>query len=318
MRKLVEEELEGDWVAERDFTPQLFIHDEEAHAPAVPGARLEHRTATARSSTASSLGNVVPQKQEGFSAVTVKVTRGDLTPEQFRGLAQIMRDYTRRLRAHDRAAEPDAALGPQRGALRRLAAAARARPRRRRRRRDHRRRQLPGHRQLQARHHELDGPQRGRQGAPRRDGDRGSARQADPHQDERLPERLQPAPHREHRLLRRVDQGRRAHDPGLRRRTSAASTRAAPSPTASASRCACPPSACPRRSSAGSASTSTSARTARSSTPSPSASARRRSRTSSSDLAMPVEFGLENMNMFIDWNRSGPFEVIRGEGECAI
>ena len=36
------------------------------------------------------------------------------------------------------------------------------------------------------------------------------------------------------------------------------------------------------------------------------------------DLAMPVEFGLENMNMFIDWNRSGPFEVIRGEGECAI
>ena len=36
------------------------------------------------------------------------------------------------------------------------------------------------------------------------------------------------------------------------------------------------------------------------------------------DLALPVEFGLENMNMFIDWNRSGPFEVIRGEGECAI
>ena len=36
------------------------------------------------------------------------------------------------------------------------------------------------------------------------------------------------------------------------------------------------------------------------------------------DLAMPVEFGIESMNMFIDWNRSGPFEVIRGEGECAI
>ena len=36
------------------------------------------------------------------------------------------------------------------------------------------------------------------------------------------------------------------------------------------------------------------------------------------DLAMPVEFGLETMSMFIDWNRSGPFEVIRGEGECAI
>ena len=36
------------------------------------------------------------------------------------------------------------------------------------------------------------------------------------------------------------------------------------------------------------------------------------------DLSLPVEFGLENMNMFIDWNRSGPFEVIRGEGECAV
>ena len=40
---------------------------------------------------------------------------------------------------------------------------------------------------------------------------------AHPHQDERLPERLLAAPHREHRVLRRVDQGRRAHDPGLRR-----------------------------------------------------------------------------------------------------
>ena len=35
MRALVEEELEGDWVAERDFDPQprLFLHDEEANAP---------------------------------------------------------------------------------------------------------------------------------------------------------------------------------------------------------------------------------------------------------------------------------------------
>ena len=35
-----------------------------------------------------------PQRQEGFSTVEVKVTRGDLTPEQFRGLAAIMRDFT--------------------------------------------------------------------------------------------------------------------------------------------------------------------------------------------------------------------------------
>ena len=36
------------------------------------------------------------------------------------------------------------------------------------------------------------------------------------------------------------------------------------------------------------------------------------------DLSMPVDFGLETMNEFIDWNRSGPFQVERGEGECAV
>ncbi len=36
------------------------------------------------------------------------------------------------------------------------------------------------------------------------------------------------------------------------------------------------------------------------------------------DLAMPVEFTLENMNYFIDWTKNAPFEVIRGEGECAV
>jgi sulfite reductase beta subunit-like hemoprotein len=36
------------------------------------------------------------------------------------------------------------------------------------------------------------------------------------------------------------------------------------------------------------------------------------------DLAMPIEFGLDTMNHFIDWQRNVPFQVIRGEGECAI
>jgi hypothetical protein len=31
-----------------------------------------------------------------------------------------------------------------------------------------------------------------------------------------------------------------------------------------------------------------------------------------------VEFGLETMNEFIDWNRKVPFVVQRGEGECAV
>jgi sulfite reductase (ferredoxin) len=36
------------------------------------------------------------------------------------------------------------------------------------------------------------------------------------------------------------------------------------------------------------------------------------------DLALPPEFSLETMQTFIDWNRDVPFEVIRGEGECAV
>jgi sulfite reductase beta subunit-like hemoprotein len=36
------------------------------------------------------------------------------------------------------------------------------------------------------------------------------------------------------------------------------------------------------------------------------------------DLSMPVEFGLNNMQFFMDWQRKEPFQVIRGEGECAV
>jgi sulfite reductase beta subunit-like hemoprotein len=96
-RTMVEEELQGDWVNERDFSLDaiLWEHDEESHAPAKPEA----------GSTASPNGdqrefdhflasNVHAQRQAGFSTVEVKVRRGDLTPEQFTGLANIMREYT--------------------------------------------------------------------------------------------------------------------------------------------------------------------------------------------------------------------------------
>jgi sulfite reductase beta subunit-like hemoprotein len=94
-RKMVDEELEGDWVDERDFTPDplLFIDDEQANAPAKP---LEHGSPNGdnREFDQFVASNVAPQRQEGFSTVEVKVTRGDLTPEQFRGLAALMRDHT--------------------------------------------------------------------------------------------------------------------------------------------------------------------------------------------------------------------------------
>jgi sulfite reductase beta subunit-like hemoprotein len=97
-RELVDEELEGDWVGEREFGPQLVERlsygvDEQANAPERPpapsspnGDRTEFERFLA--------GNVEAQRQEGFSTVEVKVTRGDLSPEQFRGLAAIMREFT--------------------------------------------------------------------------------------------------------------------------------------------------------------------------------------------------------------------------------
>ena len=36
------------------------------------------------------------------------------------------------------------------------------------------------------------------------------------------------------------------------------------------------------------------------------------------ELALPVEFGLDTMEHFIDWERKVPFVVQRGEGECAV
>ena len=90
---MVEEELKGDWVS-GDFRPDrlLFAHNEEEHAP----ARRPHYNqpnGDHREFTAFVTANVRAQRQQGFSAIEVKVTRGDLKPEQFRGLATIMRDY---------------------------------------------------------------------------------------------------------------------------------------------------------------------------------------------------------------------------------
>jgi sulfite reductase beta subunit-like hemoprotein len=94
LRRQVEEELEGEWVNERDFSVEqrLFIDDERESAPAPP------RTYGSPNGDVSEFerwrqANVQAQKQDGFVTVEAKVTRGDLTPEQFRGLAQIVRKY---------------------------------------------------------------------------------------------------------------------------------------------------------------------------------------------------------------------------------
>ena len=94
-REMVEEELRGDWVGERDFDPQplLFHHDEEVGAPA-RRAQYASPNGDAREYERFAVHNTQAQRQAGFFTVEVRIPRGDLTPEQFRGLAQIMREYS--------------------------------------------------------------------------------------------------------------------------------------------------------------------------------------------------------------------------------
>ena len=94
-RKMVEAELEGDWVAERDFDVERlrYDYDEEADAPAVPGT-LSSPNGDSPDFERFKASNVRPQRQEGFSAVQVNVVRGDLAPDQLRGLGEIMRDFS--------------------------------------------------------------------------------------------------------------------------------------------------------------------------------------------------------------------------------
>jgi sulfite reductase beta subunit-like hemoprotein len=96
-REMVDDELEGEWASEHDYAEDLermkFEHDEAANAPAPPASygspNGDHTEFDRFVET-----NVRPQRQDGFSTIEAKVYRGDLSPEQFRGLARIMREYT--------------------------------------------------------------------------------------------------------------------------------------------------------------------------------------------------------------------------------
>ncbi|MBA3422840.1 MAG: nitrite/sulfite reductase [Thermoleophilaceae bacterium] len=94
-RRQVDEELEGDWVALRDYSldGRLFEHDEEANAPE-PALAPGSPNGDNRELNRFLASNVRGQRQDGFSSVEVKVTRGDLTPYQFRALADLMRQFS--------------------------------------------------------------------------------------------------------------------------------------------------------------------------------------------------------------------------------
>ncbi len=95
LRVQVSEQLKGDWVAERDFSIEelIFQVDEEATAPAVPASFSSPNGDVSEFERFRST-SVAPQRQAGFCTVHVHIPRGDLSPEQFRGLAAIMRDFT--------------------------------------------------------------------------------------------------------------------------------------------------------------------------------------------------------------------------------
>jgi sulfite reductase beta subunit-like hemoprotein len=94
-RKLVDEERQGDWVAERDFDVaglRLDV-DEEDRAPDVP-ATYASPNGDGSDFERFRASNVTAQRQEGFSAVQLHVPRGDLSPDQLRALADIARKYS--------------------------------------------------------------------------------------------------------------------------------------------------------------------------------------------------------------------------------
>ena len=94
-REMVDEELKKGWSAETPPLEELLYLDNEASdernisvelpSPNGDAARFERFLAT----------NVRAQVQPGYSAVEASIDQGDLTPEQFRGLAEILRKYGR-------------------------------------------------------------------------------------------------------------------------------------------------------------------------------------------------------------------------------
>jgi sulfite reductase beta subunit-like hemoprotein len=93
-REMVDEELTGEWVAERQFDPAPLFYeiDEEATAP-TPRDSYASPNGDMREFDRFLASNVDPQRQQGYRTVEVNVRRGDLSVEQLRGLAEIMREY---------------------------------------------------------------------------------------------------------------------------------------------------------------------------------------------------------------------------------
>ena len=202
LRKQVEEELKGDWVDERDFS---------SRAPPVPGRRA--RVPPAQPASYGSPNGDLSEFERFRSGERARAEAGGLRD----GRGEDRRAATSR-RSSSAAWRRSCASIPAATRARRCsrtsccagcarsacttsgalsaswASAMRARAR------STTSVSCPGTDSLQARHHQLDGPQRGGAGAHRSDGHHRRADAQIQHQDQRLPERLRPAPRRSHRL----------------------------------------------------------------------------------------------------------------------
>jgi sulfite reductase beta subunit-like hemoprotein len=98
-REMVEEELKEPW-AQEDINIEDYIWEDPGDVPAPdPGRPLLRRLRAGETSpeyTRWRITNVVEQRQFGFHGVYVKIPNGDLSPQQFHGLADLTRRYGNR------------------------------------------------------------------------------------------------------------------------------------------------------------------------------------------------------------------------------
>jgi len=93
-KTMVDERLAQDWAKDRPKLEAFMWHeDEQSLAPAPSMLDLASVPADDRDTFSAWVdANVRPQKQSGYYAVEALVPQGDLRPEQFRGLANIILD----------------------------------------------------------------------------------------------------------------------------------------------------------------------------------------------------------------------------------
>ena len=93
-REMVDRELREPW-AQVEITPDalLFVDDEEGDAPAPPADLPQPGDGDRATFDEWARTAVRPQRQQGYATVQVAVPQGDLSAEQFRGLARILRSY---------------------------------------------------------------------------------------------------------------------------------------------------------------------------------------------------------------------------------